>query len=210
MKKVIYFENIYSTPAKEGILQRLGYHQKLTQLTQINRQVIDESIQMGLSLCHNKGAYLRSPITYRSQSHIEYLEQSLQSSSLSKLLSKCSEVVLMAVTVGTEITERISKEISEGDVTLGVIMDATASQAADAILDWMMDFLNNSLIKEGKRLTKHRYSPGYGDLPLENQKQIFELMNLHKIGLTLTDTYILIPEKSVLAITGIERIDVNE
>jgi len=62
------------------------------------------------------------------------------------------------------------------------------------------------LRKEGRLLTKHRYSPGYGDLPLEYQKDLFALLQLDKLGVAITERCLLVPEKSVIAISGIERI----
>lgn len=74
----------------------------------------------------------------------------------------------------------------------------------------MMEFLNKMLRKEGKKLTKHRYSPGYGDLPLLNQRLIYSLLNLERLELKLTDQCMLIPEKSVLAVAGIEGVVSHE
>ena len=55
----------------------------------------------------------------------------------------------------------------------------------------------------GKYLT-NRYSPGYGDLPLEVQKPLLEYLNAGRaIGLTLTATNLMVPRKSVTAILGI-------
>ena len=58
--------------------------------------------------------------------------------------------------------------------------------------------------KEGFNLTKMRFSPGFGDLSLENQKQFFKALELEKIGLRLTDSLMIVPEKSVTAIVGVE------
>jgi cobalamin-dependent methionine synthase I len=77
-----------------------------------------------------------------------------------------------------------------------------ASETADAGLDWIQAFLNSQMAKQGRKLTT-RYSPGYGDLDLSAQKVIYDALKLEKIGISITDRYLLIPEKSVLAIAGI-------
>jgi 5-methyltetrahydrofolate--homocysteine methyltransferase len=52
-----------------------------------------------------------------------------------------------------------------------------------------------------------RFSAGYGDLPLEYQKKIFDLLDPHtQIGLTLNDSYLMSPSKSVTALIGVEKI----
>jgi len=66
------------------------------------------------------------------------------------------------------------------------------------------------LLREGRCLTRRRYSPGYGDLALSNQKIIYDALGLEKLGLTLTERFLLIPEKSVLAIAGIEHRTANK
>lgn len=51
---------------------------------------------------------------------------------------------------------------------------------------------------------KPRFSPGYGDWQLEDQQKILQLLNCEKkIGLTLTDGYMLTPVKSVTAVIGL-------
>ena len=56
-----------------------------------------------------------------------------------------------------------------------------------------------------------RYSPGYGDLSLESQKQVFALLNPPKyIGVTLNDSLLMSPSKSVTGIIGIGGCDKKE
>ena len=54
---------------------------------------------------------------------------------------------------------------------------------------------------------KPRFSPGFGDLSLENQKKIFSFLRCsQQIGLTLNDSLVMSPEKSVTAFIGLEKI----
>ena len=48
-----------------------------------------------------------------------------------------------------------------------------------------------------------RFSAGYADFKLENQKMIYEKLQMDKIGVTINSGFILLPEKSVTAISGI-------
>ena len=50
-----------------------------------------------------------------------------------------------------------------------------------------------------------RYSPGYGDWDLPVQREVLELVEAKSIGLSLTETFILQPRKSVTAVIGWER-----
>lgn len=204
---VTYLEHIPAIPKRSGILTRLGYRAASTVLTDQHRTLLERGIQEALRLCQIRGAYRCIPIVHHDIDATRLAnEKVFQSTGLAALLAKSSEIVLMASTAGSPIVQRIDEEIRTGNAALGVILDATASQAADAGLDWMVAFLNRMLLRQGKRLTRRRFSPGYGDLSLEYQRTIFDLLDLRSIGLDLTDTLMLVPEKSVLAIAGIEGI----
>jgi hypothetical protein len=204
--KVKYLENIPAVPKREMVLTRIGYKKGTTILGEQQLNMIEEGMRLGQLLCNIKGAYGRFAITDRSSVHVHLSNDIVfESESLSNLLCKSDQVILMASTAGKEVTERISQEIKGGDPALGIILDSVASQTADAGLNWLMEFLNNLLGREGKRLTKRRYSPGFGDLPLVYQKVIYEALNLGKLDMKLTGKYMLIPEKSVIAIAGIEN-----
>ena len=82
------------------------------------------------------------------------------------------------------------------------ILQATGAMYIEELVD-----ITNSEIKkiaEAAGLnTKPRYSPGYGDVPLQVQKDFFRLLPCTRIGLTLMDTLIMAPEKSVSAFVGL-------
>ncbi len=202
--RVTYFEHVPASPKRDMILLRLGYKKTATILDAPSEKLVDDTIRMGRYLCMVKGAYGRFKIAGIQPSGVELANGIvLQSASLSSFLQNSSELLLMSATSGHDVVERISTEIENGNAATGVILDSVASQTTDAALDWMMDFINNILKKERRQLTVHRYSPGYGDLPLSYQKTIFDLLELQRLGMTITDKYILVPEKSVIAIAGI-------
>jgi hypothetical protein len=199
-----YFYDLPIVPNIDSVLLRLG-SRKNNPLDGVFLGMVKEGMKQAQILCHPTGVYLRSKIAKRSPGFI-LLENGtrFQSESLARLLQNSEETVLMAATVGHEIVDAIMDEITHKDAALGVILDAVASQTTDGILDWMMEYLNGMLAKKGRKLTKHRYSPGYGDLPLSYQQPVFEALNLSKLELRLTEKYMLVPEKSVIAIAGIE------
>ncbi|QNU65271.1 methionine synthase [Ruminiclostridium herbifermentans] len=203
--KIKYFDNIPATPKKELILTRLGYRKGITELNAHDIALVEESMRQGQYLCKPEGAYLIVPISTINGSVITLDNGvSIDSLGLTKLLQNSKSVVLMAATVGKKVIDKIFEEVEKGNAANGLIIDSVASQTADAALDWMVQLLRKILIREGKVLTKHRYSPGYGDLPLSYQKVIFDMLQLERLNISLTEKFMLIPEKSVLAIAGIE------
>lgn len=204
--KITYFDAVPVLPESGRVMRRLGYKKGLTILSPEDEAFMEGAIREGISLCRNRGAAGRFKVTSRTPEEVA-LEGgvSLCSRQLSTLLAESREVLLMAGTAGREITDTVGSRMNGGDPALAVVYDAVGSQSADRVLDWIMDLYRKILLREGRRLTKHRYSPGYGDLHLRHQKPIFELLKLHRLDVTLTETLILDPEKSVIAIAGIEE-----
>lgn len=204
--KIKYIGNIPAQPKREMILSRLGYRKNITELSKDDMRLVSECIRLSGILCKPSGAYAIVPIAAKDEAVITLDNGiSFHGEGLAKLLKDSSSVLLMASTVGREVTDRVAAEVENGNAAYGLILDSVASQTADAVLDWIVQFLNRILPREGKGLTRHRYSPGFGDLPLSYQKVIFDALKLEKLGMAITEKFMLVPEKSVIAIAGIEE-----
>jgi len=201
---LILFDSIpLRTPVRE-IYRRLGWRSGRTELPEERRREVDRVIREAESLIRLRGVARRIPVEGRDAGRTVLSGgRELASGKLSRLLERCPEVLLMAATAGSEIVAAASRETASGSATRGVVLDAAASEITDAALDWIAAYLNGTLLREGKRLLERRYSPGYGDLALESQRTLFELLDLSRIGVSLTDHNLLVPEKSVISVTGI-------
>ncbi len=119
---------------------------------------------------------------------------------LKRHLVGCKRVILMAATVGAE-ADRIRMRAAVKSPVDQLIYDALGTEAIEHICD---TFCREMAEKYGK-LTS-RFSPGYGDLPLDYQKNMIALLDTNrKIGLSLTDSLLMSPTKSVTAIVGIKE-----
>jgi hypothetical protein len=109
-------------------------------------------------------------------------------------LQGSSKIFLFAATLGAAADKLISKtQIT--NPTLSFVLDALADTAIENFCDEIESSLKNKLTS--------RFSPGYGDYPITAQPQVLSLLQApKKIGLSVTDTYILIPRKSVTALVG--------
>lgn len=122
------------------------------------------------------------------------------------LLQGCSECIVIAATLGLNI-ERYIKKYSYTDLTKGIIIDSCATTAIEGFCDFIENTYRKYLTEDGKYLTS-RYSPGYGDLSIEVNRQLINILGAqNKIGLTITESNIMIPRKSVVAIIGISGED---
>jgi Vitamin B12 dependent methionine synthase, activation domain. len=201
---LIFPGNISIVPPYAKIYSRLGYKKRITRLSLSQQKETDLLIEEAVSIISLKGSILRTIISKNDGEEITLSANLIfNSKKLAALLLNCPEAVLMGATAGSSIMDAIRKKTNQDDLAAAVVYDATASEMTDAALDWIMDYLNQRLRREGKRLLPRRFSAGYADFKLENQKMIYEKLQMDKIGVTINSGFILLPEKSVTAITGI-------
>lgn len=131
-------------------------------------------------------------------------QSTLISDNLAKNLSGCESVMIFAATVGVGIDRLIAK-YSRISPSSALCFQAIGAERVEALCDEFCNRQTKKLAEDGLKL-KPRFSPGYGDLPLETQKMIFSLLNCPKrIGVTLGDSLLMSPSKSVTAFAGITR-----
>jgi hypothetical protein len=124
---------------------------------------------------------------------------------IAKHLAGCSQLILLAATLGTEVDQLLYTE-SLRDVAGAVILDAAANQYIEEICDGANRIIAEEAQRDGYAITP-RFSPGYGDLPLNVQPGLIALLNAERrIGLTLTASLMLLPQKSVTAIIGLRPV----
>lgn len=122
----------------------------------------------------------------------------VKSVSLAKYLKAANKAVLFAATVGLGY-DRLINKYSKISPVRSVVLDAVGSERIECLCDAFCEELRKSF--SGRLLP--RFSPGYGDLPLEFQKEIFKELDCpKKIGLTLNGSLLMSPSKSVTAIVG--------
>jgi hypothetical protein len=121
----------------------------------------------------------------------------VNSADLAKNLDGCDGILLFAATVGVELDRLIMKYCKISPVK-ALIFQAIGAERIEKLCD---QFCKDMAKEEN---IKPRFSPGYGDLPLDLQKEIFAALDCGKnIGLTLNDSMLMSPTKSVTAIVGI-------
>ena len=132
---------------------------------------------------------------------LSFADVTLQSRDLGNNLKDCKKVALLAATLGPQVDALIRRHSSMNPVYAS-ILQATGAMFIEEVVDFVNDEIKKIAEAAGLK-TKPRYSPGYGDVPLEVQKDFFRLLPCTRIGLTLMDTLIMAPEKSVTAFVGI-------
>lgn len=117
-------------------------------------------------------------------------------------LAGCSKVVLLCATVGAGI-DRMLRIAQVKDMSRAVVLDALSSVAIEQVCRKFDEFI---ALEYPDLYQTFRFSPGYGDYPIDLQKWFLtELDAPKKIGLTTNDNYLLIPTKSVTAVMGLSE-----
>ncbi|MBO4512176.1 MAG: hypothetical protein J5746_05390 [Victivallales bacterium] len=122
----------------------------------------------------------------------------VSSKSLAANLAGCGKLLLFAATVGIA-PDRLVAKYGRISPVKALFCQAIGAERIEALCDM---FCKEIASQEGT--LRPRFSPGYGDLPLELQSQIFSVLDCNrKIGLSLTSSLLMTPTKSVTALAGI-------
>lgn len=123
-----------------------------------------------------------------------------KSKRLADTVKGCRQVCIMGATLGVA-GDRLLHLYAETEIARAAVMQAALASKIEEVCDAVEDTLRS----QGLTL-RQRYSPGYFDLDISQQRELFSLIDITKrIGVTLTDTFQMIPTKSVTAIIGIEN-----
>jgi len=143
------------------------------------------------------------PITLQGAS-VDLGFAKVNSHSLSRCLDGCDRIVLFAATVGLAV-DRATLRYGAISESRALLTEAIGNERIEALCDTFCRDMRERYGTDGYTLCP-RFSPGYGDLPIELQRDIFStLMPSSKIGLTLNSSLLMSPAKSVTAVVGMRR-----
>ena len=124
----------------------------------------------------------------------------LRGESVKKHLKNCSEAVLICATIGAEV-DKLIRTLSVTDMAKAVVADAMASAAVEQVCVKLDELIKTQY---PDKFFTWRFSPGYGDYPIELQKEYLQSLDApRKIGLCTNENSLLTPSKSVTAIIGV-------
>ena len=126
----------------------------------------------------------------------------LSGGDIQRHLAGCDRMIVLCATLGAAVDREI-RLIEHRSMLRALALDAAAGDAIEKVCDAAEDEIRLHYGQAGRYVTG-RYSPGYGDLPMTIQPDILTLCDTaRRIGLSVTQTNILTPRKSVTALLGI-------
>lgn len=195
------YSKTYVMPAVDEaeVLRYAGVRDASDEVISLMRQMICESEHM-LSCKTCRGEF---PVSINGDT-VSLGFASVRSRALAKNLSGCSRAVIFASTVGIELDRAIARYGIESP-TKALMLQAIGAERIEALCNELSRELEEQAAKEECSLAP-RFSPGYGDLPLELQRDIFGVLDCgRRIGLMLNESLLMSPSKSVTAIIGIKN-----
>lgn len=162
--------------------------------------IMEECIREAQPVLSYRVCYVRTVIERGESLRLSVIETGSQT--LCKALRDCDEAIIFAATAGAGIDRLISRygRISPAKA---LVFQAIGAERIESLCDAFCVKMSDEL-RADKKTLKTRVSPGYGDIPLAMQRDIFALLDCpRKIGLTLNDSLMMSPGKSVTAIAGI-------
>ena len=116
------------------------------------------------------------------------------------MLAECDTVILAACTIGAEFDAMLRAREAR-DMAEAVVLDACGSAWAEAGCDAAEEEI---AARVPDRWRTDRFSPGYGDLPLDLQGDLLRALDTgRRLGLSANASHLLTPSKSVTAIIGL-------
>lgn len=123
-----------------------------------------------------------------------------KSTPLEKIFKRADSLALFALTMGEKVTKKIDELFKANDFALGSMLDSAVSVGADKAADNMENRFSNLFLKRAKITPSAgilRYSPGYCGWHMSGQKKLFEFLHPEDIGITLLDSFLMKPLKSI-------------
>lgn len=186
---------------KEAI-RYLGYGK--TSVDETTLSLIQESLEELEKISQPKYIYRIFELSLPKENELQICNLHIKSKNLYKNLYGCEQVVLFGTTLGS-IVDRKLHAYELTDIAKAVVMQACAAAMLEEYCDEMQEKIAQQLAEESMYL-RPRFSPGYGDFSILHQRDILDMLDAPKrIGLTMTDAYMLAPTKSVTAVIGVSN-----
>ena len=168
---------------------------------EITRKLISECKTEAEPILSYRVCYTILPIS-REEDYISFGTICTGSDTLKKATANCDSLLLFAATIGAPF-DRLIARYSSIEPSKALFLQAMGAERVESLCDVFCKMIDEKL-KLCKKSLRTRVSPGYGDVPLLMQRDIFQLLDCsRKIGLTLGQELLMSPSKSVTAIAGI-------
>lgn len=202
-------KNIKLKIDEEEVLRYQGCHNnKLKKVNKTIMKITREEIERGYNLFEPKGIY--SPVKIKqisfSGGRVD-LKNSFSlnfSNSIINLLKGTNYLILGVVTIGSSLENKVSEFFTQEEYPRAVALDAVGTVAVESLSRYIRNLVCQEAKEQFFKTTRY-FSPGYGDWDISQQKDIFKIIPTNKIGVSLTESCMILPRKSLSWIISIGK-----
>jgi len=126
----------------------------------------------------------------------------LASDVLCRALAPCQQAVCFVCSIGSRLEGEVAALMGRGETLRASLLDAIGSEATERVADYVEAKVKREAESVGAGITL-RYSPGYCDWDITQQRKLFKIFEPDDIGVSLTEECLMIPQKSVSGIVGV-------
>lgn len=192
---------------EDAILSRLGRNRYLSVMDKVLSVKLHLAMQKAFALSHARGRWKLLSITARSSDEVVLNDVwKIKSRKFAEFAQTADYLYLSAATIGNELPQAVEQAQSVGNMFEAAVFDAVGSECADLAIELLQKIAAAELLRSGLVLSKQRFSVGYGGVELFHQQEIFKELELENIGISLTTSFIMQPEKSVTAFALVNKI----
>lgn len=198
MIRSVYTRNFVLPPVnRREILRYAGAGKETPELCAL----LNEALAEAEPLLSGKVCWLEFPLA-RQENVLDLGFAKSESAALKRNLCGCDRIVVFAATVGLGL-DRLIARYGRVSPAKALLLQAVGAERIEGLCNVFCELICREAQSAGQR-TAPRFSPGYGDFPLQMQTDIFRVLDCsRKIGLTLNDSLLMSPSKSVTAIIGL-------
>ncbi len=188
---------------KKEVLRYLGFRGKPADGA--TDRIIDEVAAAAQSTVQPKSIYREVPLRRISEQETEIGGVVFHSRKLQAHLKNADRILVFAATLGVGADMLVRRYAAKDDSAKAAVAQAVLASMIESYCDTVCAQIAQQEERNGYYL-RPRFSPGYADLALDAQRELFSLLEITKrIGVTLNDACLMIPTKSVTAFIGLTK-----
>ncbi|MBI5375819.1 MAG: hypothetical protein HZA77_10310 [Candidatus Schekmanbacteria bacterium] len=160
-------------------------------------RLIDEEIARGMKLARPQALYEFRKVINSDGDGVE-IEGGIKigENTFKNYMTSIDRICFALVTIGPALEEEADKLQKDGEYTRAMILDAVGSVAVEDAAGNLNHMICDKL-KGKKTGISRRFSPGYGKFKVKEQKKISDIIPFKKIGVALTSSFMMVPQKSI-------------
>jgi len=193
---------------RNAVFHYQGYSQKKVKEPNQNvLRITEEEINRGYNLSKPQGIYSLIKITCFTSKERINLENKLVfrfSKSIINKLKGASHLLVGVITIGDFLEKKVSELFSQGEYPRALALDAVGTVAVE-YFSWRVRKMARQEVKEQGFKTSRHFSPGYSGWEVSQQEIIFKSIPADNIGVRLSKSYMMLPQKSLSWAIGVGK-----